>query len=198
MAVGGRRRAARELALKMLFQVDIGRTPVADVLAHFDPDEEIGEPPAESIPYAHALVRGTAQHLREIDALLESLTEEWAYDRLAGVDRNLLRLAVYEMLHESGVPEEAVINEAVELAKQYSTEESGKFVNGILGNLSRQRAAGTLTLEPSLSEVVALPSVDETDEEDAVPLTDEEDAEPEESPTAPRRRRQPLRLGLEE
>ena len=190
MRAGGPRHAARELALKMLFQVDIGRVPVADVLAHFAPDEEIGEPPAESIAYAHALVRGTAQHLKEIDRILASLTEEWAFDRLASVDRNILRLSVYELFHEENVPEEVVINEAVELAKEYSTDESGKFVNGILGNLSRQRTAGTLQIEPALQQSEPLPLIEEFAPEPPAPA-------PEATP-APRRKRQPIRMSTEE
>jgi N utilization substance protein B len=195
MPVAGRRHAARELALKMLFQVDIGRTPVADVLAHFVPDEEIGEPPAESIAYAHALVRGTAQNLGTIDGLLSGLAEEWTFDRLASVDRNVLRLAVFELLHGENTPEEVVINEAVELAKEYSTDESGKFVNGILGNLSRQRAAGTLTIEPELRGVDALP---EPPEEEAAPEPVSESQEAQEPAPAPRRRRQSLSMTVED
>ena len=196
MAARGTRHAGRELALKMLFQVDVGKVPVSEVLASFTPDEEIGEPPASAIAFGHALVRGTAAHLREIDALLASLAEEWAFDRLANVDRNILRLAVYELLHGKGVPEEIVINEAVELAKEYSTEESSRFVNGILGNLSRQRAAGTLRLEPSLGRGEELPPVEElwpVEEQPAVPETDGT-AGP---AGPPRRRRQPLRMGPE-
>ena len=193
MATVGRRHAARELALKMLFQVDIGRVPVAEVLAHFEPDEEIGEPPAESVAYAHALVRGTAQNLKQIDGMLSSLTEEWSFDRLASVDRNILRLSVYELFHETNVPEEVVINEAVELAKAYSTDESGKFVNGILGNLSRQRTAGTLKIEPELQEGGTLPEIDETVLEPETSTEEELDA----LTPAPRRRRQPLSMGTD-
>lgn len=172
MAVGGKRHAARELALKMLFQVELGRIPVAEVLHEFAPDEEIGEPPAESIAFAHDLVRGTAQNLPRIDWILAAHTEEWAYDRLAATDRAILRLAVYEMLFDNTTPEEIVINEAVELAKEYSTEESGKFVNGILGKLSRERAAGTLQLEE--------------------PAAEEQEEPPAKSG---KRKRQPLRMG---
>lgn len=198
MRVGGPRHAARELALKMLFQVDIGRVPVADVLANFAPDEEIGEPPAESIVFAHNLVRGTAQNLREIDRILSSLTEEWTYDRLASVDRNILRLAVYELLHSENVPEEVVINEAVELAKEYSTEESGKFVNGILGNLSRQRAAGTLPAELKDEETAPVLSV--ATEEAGAEIAEEPEPSASPTPDAPpaKRKRQPLRLTTEE
>jgi N utilization substance protein B len=147
----------------MLFQVDLGQIPVQEVLDEIELDEEIGEPPALSIAFAHALVRGTAQRLREIDPLLAAHTQEWEFERLASVDRNILRIAVYEMLFDDAVPEEIVINEAVELAKEYSAEESGKFVNGVLGNLSRQRAAGTLVLHVPEEDKGQLPPVPETE-----------------------------------
>ena len=167
-ALNLKRHAGRELALKMLYQHDQGPTPIAEVLDEFDPDEEIGLPPAESIPFAHNLVRGTVANLKQIDRLLAEHAEEWAFDRLASVDRNVLRLAVYEMLFGGETPEEIVINEAVDLAKEYGAEESGRFVNGILGNLSRERAAGTLRLEEPLS--------------------------PEAAGEAPKRKRRPLRM----
>jgi N utilization substance protein B len=190
MAVVGVRHAGRELALKMLFQVDLGRIPVAEVLDEFELDEEIGEPPAKSIVFAHALVRGTAQHLKEIDPLLSAHTEEWEFERLASVDRNILRMAVYEMLYDESVPEEIVINEAVELAKEYSTEESGKFVNGVLGNLSRQRAAGTLVLHVPEEEKRQLPVIPETETFEYGLAEPDADASP--SPT--KRKRQPLEM----
>jgi N utilization substance protein B len=193
MAVVGVRHAGRELALKMLFQVDLGRIPVSEVLDEFELDEEIGEPPAASIVFAHALVRGTAKHLHEIDPLLAAHTDEWEFERLATADRNILRIAVYEMLYDESVPEEIVINEAVELAKEYSTEESGKFVNGILGNLSRQRAAGTLVLYVPDEEKGQLPEIPETETFESEPVEP-----PLEVSTAPaKRKRQPLKMTSE-
>jgi N utilization substance protein B len=155
MNFSGKRHAARELALKMLYQVDIGQTPVEEVLAEFEPDEEIGETPEGAISFAHSLVEGTARNIKTIDRLLASQAEEWAFERLASVDRNVLRMAIFEMLLDKRTPEEIVINEAVELAKAYGSEESGKFVNGILGALSRQRAAGALKIEAPEEEAEA-------------------------------------------
>lgn len=140
-----KRRAARELALHMLFSVDVGRVPLREVLNDLmedreSPSNELLRNPAVQ-EHARRLVRGTAAHVKEIDQLLASRAEGWELERLASVDRNLLRLAAYELLYEPGVPEGVAINEAVDLAKIYGTDESGKFVNGLLGTLARDREA---------------------------------------------------------
>ncbi|MGC8834085.1 MAG: transcription antitermination factor NusB, partial [Armatimonadota bacterium] len=122
------RRLARELALKLLFQVDVGHIPLAEVLAHYREDNP--DLPEAALDYAEQLVRGVARHIGEIDKILENLAEDWSLERLASVDRNILRIATYELLYETTVPVSAAINEAVELAKTYSTAESGRFVNG--------------------------------------------------------------------
>lgn len=139
-----RRRLAREVALKMLFQVDVGKSPLTEVLESYQPviNDEAEAP--QSLPpdldrYARKLVIGTARHLEEIDALLEELTEDWSLERLASVDRNILRLATYEILYEPKVPPSVSIDEAVELAKKYSTGDSGRFVNGVLAALVRKK-----------------------------------------------------------
>lgn len=129
------RREARELALRMLFQLDLGKQPV---------DEVIQAALAQSLlegsnrEYAEILVRETLAHLTEIDPQIAALTPDWTADRQAAVDRNILRLASYELLYRPDAPVAAVVNEAVELAKKYSTAESGRFVNGVLGALARQ------------------------------------------------------------
>lgn len=132
----GPRRVGRDLALKLLFQVDVGRIPLAEVLSHFREDNP-GIPSA-ALDYAESLAKGVAQHLDEIDRILDELAEGWTIDRLASVDRNVLRIASYELMHEPSVPVSVVINEAVELAKKYSTAESGRFVNGLLANVARR------------------------------------------------------------
>ena len=124
------------MALKLLFQVDVGHIPLAEVLAHYREDNP--DLPAAALDYAEQLVRGVARHIGEIDKILENLAEDWSLERLASVDRNILRIATYELLHEPTVPVSAAINEAVELAKIYSTAESGRFVNGILGSVAKQ------------------------------------------------------------
>jgi transcription antitermination protein NusB len=87
-------------------------------------------------PYAEDLVRGVGAHHAEIDAVIRRFAHHWELERMPAVDRALLRLAIYELGHRPDVPRNATINEAVELAKQYSTEESGRFVNGMLSRIA--------------------------------------------------------------
>ena len=130
------RRRTRELALQVMFEVDVGRQALEGALERVR--AEVGE--AEWI-YLKGLCEGTWGARHEIDGALRPLIRDWALDRLANTDRTLLRLGAYELLH-SDIPPPVVINEAVELAKRYGTDESGRFVNGVLGALLRQRQRG--------------------------------------------------------
>jgi N utilization substance protein B len=129
------RREARELALRMLFQLDLGKQPTDEVIAAALAQSRLE---GANRLYSEALVRGALEHLAEIDGRLTALTPDWTPDRQAAVDRNILRLAAYELLYRPDAPVAAVVNEAVELAKKYSTADSGRFVNGVLGALARQ------------------------------------------------------------
>lgn len=125
------RRLARETALQVLFQLDMtGETenlkPVVYKWA-----EEFAVPEG-SIPFAEELVKGTLTHKEAIDQKLEKLSEGWPLARMANVDRNLLRLATYEILFREDIPGRVTLNEAIEIAKRYGSDESAKFVNGIL------------------------------------------------------------------
>jgi N utilization substance protein B len=125
----GSRREARETALGLLYEADVrGETP-ADTLAR-----QI-VPPVE---YAQVLLTGVAEHRDELDQLLREVSHGWAIERMAVIDRALLRLATYELAHRPDVPTGAVLSEAVELAKRYGTDDSSRFVNGVLGTLARQ------------------------------------------------------------
>lgn len=129
-----KRRLARELVLKILFQIDLGKVDTALALETVLEEEDntwIKE-------FVRSLVRGTEEHQEKIDQLIEQYSKDWKLDRMAAVDRNLLRLAIYEILYMPDIPSAVSINEAVELAKIYGSDESAKFVNGILGNLVRQ------------------------------------------------------------
>jgi len=129
------RREARELALRMLFQLDLGKQPTDEVIAAALAQSRLE---GANRLYSEELVRGALEHLAEIDGRLTVLTPDWTPDRQAAVDRNILRLAAYELLYRPDAPVAAVVNEAVELAKKYSTADSGRFVNGVLGALARQ------------------------------------------------------------
>ena len=128
------RREARELALRMLFQIDVGKQPTEEVI-----EGALSQSVLEGSnrQFAEDVVRGVAEHLESIDRRLAELTTEWSAERQAAVDRNILRLTTFEILYRPETPVAAVINEAVELAKKYSTAESGRFVNGVLGALAR-------------------------------------------------------------
>jgi len=126
------RRRAREAALQVLFQVDVGKLSMDEALA------AVATPAWQPDDWAlvEGLSRGTSAHLAEIDPVISRFAEHWTIDRMAAVDRNILRMAIYELQHTS-TSVRVIINEAVELAKRYSTEESGRFVNGLLGTVAR-------------------------------------------------------------
>jgi transcription antitermination protein NusB len=119
----GSRRESRERALSLLYEAEVKELAPADLLA---------ELPLQAEPFVADLVRGVGEHRDRIDELIGRFAIDWTLDRMPAVDRNLLRLAVYELLERPDVPLAAVISEAVELAKRYSTDESGRFVNGVL------------------------------------------------------------------
>ena len=131
-----RRREARAAALRALFAADVGKNDIETALRVAFAEER---PDRSGMDFARELVSGVLEHRAEIDARIEEFSRDWAVARLAAVDRNALRLGVYELLYRQGkTPVGVVINEAVELVKAYSTPESGRFVNGLLGNLARR------------------------------------------------------------
>jgi len=135
----GPRSRGRELALKYLYAADVaGLKTVEDFDTFIVSQEERGA----AIPFARTLVAGVLEHREEIDAVLGKLASNWSLDRMAVVDRNILRLGSYEILFDDEIPEKATINEAVELAKRFSTAQSGAFVNGILDQLRRREVRG--------------------------------------------------------
>ena len=136
----GSRRRARELALQLLYQYEL--THADPELMQADFDEWRGS--TESVrEFADALLRGTLDHLPEIDDELERQTAHWRLDRLAAVDRNILRIAMFELLFQSTTPHAVIIDEAIEIAKKYGAEDSPRFVNGVLdGFLKRKVGAG--------------------------------------------------------
>jgi N utilization substance protein B len=135
------RRRARHQALHILYQREITEQPVGRILSEGTSNVEDGEP----TEYCRDLVLGVEAHQARIDRLIEETSENWALSRMPLVDRNILRIAVYEMLyHDDDVPDSVAINEAVEMAKVYGGEDSSKFVNGVLGRLADVAGAGGL------------------------------------------------------
>jgi transcription antitermination protein NusB len=137
----GTRRRAREFALQMLYQLDV-QSQLSDEQAigmfwrNFAATAEAEGAAADDLgeiqPFAEKLVRGVREHLGDIDAQIQSASRNWRLERMARVDRNLLRLALYELKYVDDVPAKVAINEAIEIAKRYGTNESSAFVNGIL------------------------------------------------------------------
>ena len=128
------RHFARRAALDLLYQADVSGVGPGVALERAD---ALG---LEVPGFARELVSGVGEHLEELDRLIDDHAEDWTIDRMAVIDRNVLRLACFELLHRPDVPTGAAIADAVEAAKELSTEESGRFVNGILGRIARERA----------------------------------------------------------
>jgi N utilization substance protein B len=134
------RTRARELALQFLFWLDVQGGDGREDLAEFLHEALDGKPGAEEAKvYARRLVDGVMAHREEIDALLRETARNWDLVRMAIVDRNALRIGVYELLWEDEIPVKVAINEAIELGKRYSTEASGAFVNGILDRIRKDQ-----------------------------------------------------------
>lgn len=137
----GRRRRARERALQFLFQVDLTQCPPEDALSGFWNVGRGNVDPAVR-DFTERLVRGVRLHREEIDRWIVGSTANWRIERMSTVDRNVLRLAVYEMLHSPDTPIAVVIDEAIELAKRFGGERSTSFVNGVLDAIRERRGAG--------------------------------------------------------
>jgi N utilization substance protein B len=136
----GKRRSGRELAFRLLFQADVGNLTLAEV---FQTGREASEATEEVWQFATELARGAWENRADLDPIIMRYAAGWSLERMANADRNLLRLAIYEILHREDIPQSVSINEAVELAKKYSTADSAKFINGILGSFARERGNGS-------------------------------------------------------
>lgn len=132
----GARREAREAALEMLYLNDVGRLSLEEAEAAVWKGKTL---PEKTQDFARRLAFGTHTHQSRVDHLLAHQAKNWEIHRMAAVDRNLLRLATYELLEELETPVSVIIDEAIEIAKKYSTDESGKFVNGILDQIKNER-----------------------------------------------------------
>jgi N utilization substance protein B len=128
----GKRHKARELALMVLYELEFRPDPAAAVLKEFWQQRAV---PPEVQEFAEGLVQGAREHADEIDRVIQTNAAHWSLARIAPVERNILRLAAYELLYRHEIPERVAINEAIELAKSYGSEESGAFVNGILDQI---------------------------------------------------------------
>ena len=128
-----KRRQGREYALQVLFQHDF--TDQEPDLSGFWADKDEDE---EGVKYTNSLVRGTLKNLEELDSQILKAAEHWALERMAVVDRNIMRLAAYELLYLDDIPSAVSISEALEIAKKYSSLDSAPFINGILDKIAKQ------------------------------------------------------------
>jgi len=174
----GKRRTAREMAVQMLYQSDLGGSALPHIFNTFDLTEYVNSEMAaegkrrsepdpvsengeaveraarararkraeDAFVYAQGLVRGVMENVERVDEMIRGQADHWRLERMPAVDRNVLRLAVYEMLYEKETPKLVVLDEAIELAKKFGSEQSGRFVNGLLDGLLKQHTfPGSLT-----------------------------------------------------
>ena len=130
----GKRRAARELALKFLYQTEFSSNSPGSELVLFFKRANVSE---EIQNFTQALIKKLLLHEKEVDELLKKISSNWAPDRMAVIDKNILRLGICELLFDPATPHKVVINEAIEIAKKFGTEESPDFINGILDKIFR-------------------------------------------------------------
>ena len=128
----GNRRKSRELAMQALFYIDMSRNDSHDLLDRFCKNFS---PSREVLPFFYKLVNGVLQARSDIDTIIERFSDNWKLSRMSCVDRNVMRIAVYELLCCSDIPYKVSINEAIDVGKKFGTEESGAFINGILDSI---------------------------------------------------------------
>jgi N utilization substance protein B len=131
----GARRKARELALQMLYQLDLSGNAPDTIIASFD-DLQKSKPNTRE--FASKIFRGTVEHLAKIDEMIAAQADNWRLSRMAVVDRNIIRMSVYEFLHEHDTPKLVIIDEAIEIAKKFGTQKSSQFINGILDGILKR------------------------------------------------------------
>ena len=161
------RSKARKRALDILFEAELRGLPTLELLSE---RQSLGDVPVQ--PYAAELVRGVATHSDRIDELISWNLVDWTLERLPAVDRNILRIGVYELLWAADVPDGVAISEAVVLAQNLSTDNSPSFVNGVLARIKAEKP--TLSLDPEASAFVG-DDEDEDEDEGDDPYADEDD-----------------------
>ncbi|OIN97255.1 transcription antitermination factor NusB [Candidatus Desantisbacteria bacterium CG1_02_38_46] len=130
------RRKARELALQVLFQIDVGEIVLEDTIKNFWKIEKVLP---EIRDFTLRLSRGVMENITQINEVITKYTKNWTINRINNIDRNILRIAIYELLYCPDIPYKVAINEAIEIAKKYGTLESGKFINGVLDKVAKEK-----------------------------------------------------------
>ena len=129
----GGRRKARSIALQALYEIDSVQHDPEEILAHLQADADLSE---ENFSFARELVEGVLRYKDKLDAQISRYAPAWPIEQIAFIDRNILRLAIFEILIDNKIPVKVAINEAVELAKNFGSDSSSKFINGVLGAVS--------------------------------------------------------------
>ncbi|MHB8918740.1 MAG: transcription antitermination factor NusB [Desulfocucumaceae bacterium] len=132
------RRQSREAALQVLYQVDVGGADPDKALAD---TAELNEIDPDDLIFTRELVLGSMSHMEDIDRIIATLSKDWNIERLARVDHNIMRIAIFEIIHRDDIPFGVTVNEAVELAKTFGGEDSGRFINGILAHVASMAPA---------------------------------------------------------
>jgi transcription antitermination protein NusB len=162
------RSKARKRALDILFEAELRGLPTLQLLSE---RQSVGDVPVQ--PYAAELVRGVATNRERIDELISWNLVDWTLERMPAVDRNILRIGVYELLWADGVPDAVAISEAVALAQDLSTDNSAPFVNGVLARIKADKP--TLSLDPEASAFAGEEEGEDDDEDDSDPYADDDE-----------------------
>ena len=136
----GARRKARELALQMLYQHDLSGNSPETIVSTF---EELQKSKPNTREFATKIFHGTVEHMARIDEMIQAQADNWRLTRMAVVDRNIIRMSVYEFLHEDDTPKLVIIDEAIEIAKKFGTDKSSQFINGILDGILKRYNLGS-------------------------------------------------------
>jgi transcription antitermination protein NusB len=155
-----RRTRGREIALQVLYQADLNPGLAPEEIRQFIERRLLGD--TKLCEFTRSLIAGVQAHQARIDALISEVAENWRIDRMAAIDRNILRLGAYEMLYCPDVPTKVAINESLELAKRYSTGQSSRFVNGILDRLPTAEAAAEAEAEVADKDNLSATEAEET------------------------------------
>ena len=131
----GARRKARELALQMLYQRDLSGNPADTIIGTF---EDLQKSKSNTREFAVRIFRGTLDNMAKLDEMIVAQADNWRLERMAVVDRNIIRMSVYEFLHETDTPKLVIIDEAIEIAKKFGTQKSSQFINGILDGILKR------------------------------------------------------------
>jgi transcription antitermination protein NusB len=131
----GARRKARELALQMLYQYDLSSNPPQQIIDTF---EELQKSKPNTREFATKIFHGTVENLDKIDEMIAAQADNWRISRMAVVDRNIIRMSIYELLNEADTPKLVIIDEAIEIGKKFGTQKSSQFINGILDGILKR------------------------------------------------------------